>query len=665
MLLRSVNYTHTQLPGTPLYYQSECTWISNVSTFEPGSYSFYVAIYPMNASETYGIHIVQPSVLNLTLPNAKLSNDCINGPNISDGYIKPGASMYCYCYLSDIGYPAGQVVWSDNSFNDVGIKVNTTATEILISTASDTQEFFCSALTSLKNGIRKIMYSVFYAKGPSKCEILPEQTIWNQCNNNIIIINTTCEVEKFNVIPAVKTSFFVNSVLVSNITENQLTSNKYMSSVSIGVIAAGNLSLACQVQNSIFTDQTAVCYQQVHIRVPPTIAPILQIDNFENVAAVQENKLYNISCIVNGGIPAVSNISVFCGDSILPTQNGNIFTANIKFTRNMTGYYCTCTAQHVTGCYYNNTSKILLNVLYLSTVINFKTQNSVSNFDNGSLTTLICEADGNPTPTIKIIKGNNILYQNNNGYFLIANKTFVCSDTGKYYCHADNQGLQEKPTETLFIYVNCPLQFVDTHETQLNLTQIFGETLHSIVNIYGYPEPSNFQLIKFHNGLKVDEEIKLKMNNDYLFISDDNKTFVKYSYIQLPVYAVEIVIRNLTALDFTNYSLVIIQDRLHNLDHRFYIKEVIKTSSEIEPSRPSIAAIIGGTVSGIFLIVIIVVTIIIIKKYVTTILDEHKYETPKIDFGNSGNATLNSNDNIKTISSDNRETKLSSSTAYC
>ncbi|KAK0069109.1 hypothetical protein Bpfe_001291, partial [Biomphalaria pfeifferi] len=68
-------------------------------------------------------------------------------------------------------------------------------------------------------------------------------------------------------------------------------------------------------------------------------------------------------CTAPGGIPPVSNITVLCGNITASTQSGNIFTSHVKFTRTMTGQNCTCTAQHITGCYENNTSTLQTNVL--------------------------------------------------------------------------------------------------------------------------------------------------------------------------------------------------------------------------------------------------------------------------------------------------------------
>ncbi|KAH9489472.1 hypothetical protein Btru_037746 [Bulinus truncatus] len=116
-----------------------------------------------------------------------------------------------------------------------------------------------------------------------------------------------------------------------------------------------------------------------HLVIPVTIG--------EDKLLVQENKIYRVECNVPDGVPPVSNGKLSCGNITESTQPGNNLTLPVMFTRNMNGQNCTCTAQHVSRRYMNNTSVEQLNVTYQSNVKIFTLENSPSVVENlGTLT---------------------------------------------------------------------------------------------------------------------------------------------------------------------------------------------------------------------------------------------------------------------------------------
>ncbi|XP_012946116.1 uncharacterized protein LOC101847168 [Aplysia californica] len=122
----------------------------------------------------------------------------------------------------------------------------------------------------------------------------------------------------------------------------------------------------CMAVNSVFGDMRGESPPvQVYVREPPKVAPKLTIsgkdfsgataDNTVDVVDGEEN---SVVCQVDGGFPEVSpsDIYVQC-DGVKVTDGKVVFTLD----RNAT--YCTCRAQHPSGCYHLSTEVLVIAIL--------------------------------------------------------------------------------------------------------------------------------------------------------------------------------------------------------------------------------------------------------------------------------------------------------------
>ncbi|KAK6963974.1 cell adhesion molecule 4 [Biomphalaria glabrata] len=550
----NIYYSHVHYLDTVDYYQSNCTWTSALQNFQAGNYTIDVSFYPNVTNDTRFATNMSMS-FKFTVPNLYLSKYCFNGSNIVNGYVRPGATAECICYLDSTGYPPAFLQWSNSSNIDLGNHLNNTAITLPIEPNNNLVTYSCSRVTQLQNGNGSTFYTVHYARGPTNCSVELKDvrtTIWKICKTMPIKLTISCQVDRDDAIPGIKARIFINSYY-SDIFYSQFVNQVYRVENEINITNAGNYYIGCQVQNIIFSDVNATCsYSSIlQVMAPPVTAPEIQIrsDTIECVNAL-ENKLYTIECRALGGIPSVSSITVSCGNIEELTQFGNIFTSPVIFTRNMTGQNCTCTAQHI-GCYENNISTLQTNVLYKSSVTHFIVSSPV--IDNGKSAQIHCEADGNPAPNITLLKGGEIIAQTNSGYSLIFNKLITCKDAGNYVCQVNNGIDFNKEFNQITLLVRCPLQF-NTDEKFKNFSFSQGETFLYNFTVYGYPEPDKFIVFKTKQDLNNVEVTKSSMESPYVTI--------------------KLRILSITSKDFDAYILVIYQNETQSLIFAFTIKEV-------------------------------------------------------------------------------------------
>lgn len=96
---------------------------------------------------------------------------------------------------------------------------------------------------------------------------------------------------------------------------------------------------------------------------PKIVIKQTNIDSILNNLNSNESETYIVHCEVEGGHPAISNITLKCG----PYLNESINTTTAMLALNASTYLidmiCSCNASHISTCYYNNTAVILLSDL--------------------------------------------------------------------------------------------------------------------------------------------------------------------------------------------------------------------------------------------------------------------------------------------------------------
>ncbi|KAK0069163.1 hypothetical protein Bpfe_001345, partial [Biomphalaria pfeifferi] len=285
--------------------------------------------------------------------------------------------------------------------------------------------------------------------------------------------------------------------------------------IEVNVTEAGDYFIGCQVQNVYFPDVSVECsYTPLQVMAPPILSPIIQIQSTDHDTVI-ENKVYNLECSAYGGKPNAFNFTISCGNIDL-TQYGNILKSAVTFTRNMTGQNCTCTAQHITGCYENNTSTLKLNILYTAAIVYFNVTSSV--IEKGNYAQLYCKAD----------------------------------DGGNYICQANNGVDLNIYNKQVILFVRCPLQFSsDNNLKSFSLQE--GNTFFYNFTIYGYPDPDKFTISKFNQG--------------------KNNVEVTMFSLETPFLSIELKIARLTHTDFDNYTLFIFQNGSQPLLFKFMISK--------------------------------------------------------------------------------------------
>ncbi|KAK0069173.1 hypothetical protein Bpfe_001355, partial [Biomphalaria pfeifferi] len=590
-----VSYQHFQYSNTVDYYQSNCTWTSSLNNFQIGNNTLDVSFYPNITNDTNFATNLMLS-FQFSLPNILLSNECFNSSNIVHGYIKPGVTAVCVCYIDNIGYPPASLKWTNSSNLNLGTFLNNSATSLTIEPFSSKETYNCTLSTNLFNGGLSIPYKINYAEGPTSCSIElknTSQAIWKICKNTFIIWTIICQVNQTDAIPGIKAKIGVNKQY-SILLDSQNFANFYQVRNEINVTEAGDYSIGCQVQNLYFPDVKVECsYTPLQVMAPPILSPIIQIQSTDHDTVI-ENKVYNLECSAYGGKPNVFNFTLSCGNIEL-TQHGNILKSAVTFTRNMTGQNCTCTAQHITGCYENNTSTLKLNILYTAAIVYLNVTSSV--IEKGNYAQLYCKADGNPEPNISIVKDNEIIAQNSSGYILFLNKSMSCKDGGNYICQANNGIDLNIYKKQVILFVRCPLQFSSDNNLK-NFSLQEGNTFFYNFTIYGYPDPDKFTISKFNQG--------------------KNNVEVTMSSLETPFLSIELKIARLTHTDFDNYTLFLFQNGSQPLLFKFSI-------SEADEEKGFSAVAIGVGISTGCLIIFCVILFTYIYRNGKCIVQEKSY----------------------------------------
>ncbi|KAI8779649.1 deleted in malignant brain tumors 1 protein, partial [Biomphalaria glabrata] len=443
--------------------------------------------------------------------------------------------------------------------------------------------------------------------GPNMCSVELKdltESIWHMCSQEYIHLTVICKVDLVNCVPGFKAIISINSIYL-NVLDGHNVSDTSQVNQDINITEVGTYSIGCQAQNVKFNDTKISCSYLLQIFGPPLTPPVIQIASTSTYTeeGIQENKVYTVQCKTFGGVPLVNNITVSCGN-IESTQSGNIFTSPILFTRFMTGQNCTCTAQHITGCYENNTSTLQLNILYKSAVIEFNVTSNI--IENGKSVQFYCEADGNPTPKMFIVKENETIAQNSSGYYLYYNKSMSCRDAGYYFCQTNNGiDVNSEETKQVTVFVRCPLQFT-SNEILKNFSLQQGMLFSYKFTVYGYPEPDKITIFKSNQV--------------------SNNIIVTNSSLEPPYVTVELKIFRLSLADFGFYTLLIFQNGLLNLSLNFIINEELEANKETDIN---VGAVVGGCIAACSVVILVVVVVVVNRKYEITCKKKVSNKEPK------------------------------------
>lgn len=115
-----------------------------------------------------------------------------------------------------------------------------------------------------------------------------------------------------------------------------------------------NITCSARIRQYRFRHLRSVSELQVYVAEASSHHPVLSINGKEfsgdaNTMTVVEGEVYHLTCRVDGGFPDTTNTSVTCAGVTLTNDT-------FVFSRAMSHDQCTCSGEHVSGCYSLETS---------------------------------------------------------------------------------------------------------------------------------------------------------------------------------------------------------------------------------------------------------------------------------------------------------------------
>ncbi|XP_055865540.1 uncharacterized protein LOC106074315 isoform X8 [Biomphalaria glabrata] len=411
---------------------------------------------------------------------------------------------------------------------------------------------------------------------------------------------------------------------------NPITDKSVLSSLSILCVAGVNkrplskLTISCLNVTVTSKTSTVKIYKDITQDTKGTDCSCLAEYKDACNGETQSNVHFELKCtqpmlIINNGHPIIpgasgsripvvcdgiedtnteSNITLTCLGST-QTSVGTTISIEKDVTQKDNGALCSCTIDSL-YCSQKRTVQSAVNVSYFSgidrfTVQGFETPQEVK--ENEQLT-FICITQCNPKPNIMLKTKNDEVAELRNGDRITFTETtsgiweyrlevaaVSCADTGNYTCYAENLITATHLTKTSEIIVRCPFKVANEEVVQRKFIGYLDKTAVVSVNVYGYPLPKNFQLLRGSN-----ESV------------DQNQFSFTYTEIAKPNILVNLKIYNLREDNFTTYTMII-NNAEGQLQYQFSIIKDPTTSSNGD-SDTMITAVSVVIVLAVLIIVI-------------------------------------------------------------
>ncbi|GFR98882.1 hemicentin-2 [Elysia marginata] len=472
----TVAYSHTETGESPVYYRSQCSVSLSVEELGEGTSNFRVWISP-NVT-IYSTYI--PNMGTVTLWFPEVSYNCTN--ELIPGHIL-GKSTRCICFTTSEGYPRGTAQWyREHGTYPVGI--NGTL-DLSYDFSNPEQTFSCDAVSPLgRNTGARLMEPTFVFFNSSSFEVEYTVLTANACDNNTTDNNNNNNNNSFNVndAPLVEVRCRVSKEHVSSVpgyrihwAHQQTFSAQAFRNMSENgdfyeVVAyfkfdvtEGENIVRCTIQpDPLITQESRDVL--VDYTVPPPAPPQIALNGQtyqgvtpSNIVALPEGYAGDITCRVEEGYPAAHTTQLKCGQ-LSSTGAGN--TASLRFTdnpimRDMGEIVCMCTAQHLSGCYNNNTTNLNLDITYPPDVL-FTQDKNQTTFNKGDSLELACSAQGNPDPTSVTLtreRTSEVLATVQASELTHSLGPLDCLDSGVYVCSGQNT--RGTTTQEISIGVRC------------------------------------------------------------------------------------------------------------------------------------------------------------------------------------------------------------------
>uniref|UniRef100_A0A0B7AR22 Ig-like domain-containing protein n=1 Tax=Arion vulgaris TaxID=1028688 RepID=A0A0B7AR22_9EUPU len=362
-----VHTTHSPSTQNPQNFRIQCSWVALLSGLSPTLFQVHVEVYPhlqkwVEAASTSS-DLTPPTLLSF--PTVDLADNCPSGPSVKDGYISAGTQASCKCVVTATGYPPGRAQWYTAYGAKVGTNENDGSASLSVTDSSTDTRYTCQPLTVLSYPEpQKLFFNPIFAVGPTNL-IIDISDKFPLCPSNNSTLRITCRVPQDKVVPQPIFTITINNKAEVVNQRGQLGGefNSYFLSHPYRPVEGGVLNIHCKATNQIFKDKFFDFERSLPIEGPPNSPPVFKTSDNQpatgsNIAYVTDGSTAHLKCVVNGGYPDVTSVTIICGNN-RSTMNGLQATISVTIPSGSTKLLCHCSASHVTGCY-NKQSEIVL-----------------------------------------------------------------------------------------------------------------------------------------------------------------------------------------------------------------------------------------------------------------------------------------------------------------
>ncbi|XP_011293010.2 irregular chiasm C-roughest protein [Musca domestica] len=331
-----------------------------------------------------------------------------------------------------------------------------------------------------------------------------------------------------------------------------------------------NTTFTCQAQNT--ADRT---YRSAKIRIDVKYAPKVTVNVIGGAVGngrILEHSQVRLECKSEANPSDVRYKWYINDEPISGGQKTEMIIRNV--TRKFHDAIVKCEVQNSIG---KSEDSETLDISYGPT---FKEKPRSIESDIGSVVTLNCEVDGNPTPDIVWIQHpiDRVVGSSSNLTFSVTNET-----AGRYYCKANVPGYPEISADAYVYLKGSPT--ISSARTQYGL---MGDTAR--IECFATSVPRARHVSWTFNG----HEISSEMGHDYSILVDAVPGGVKST----------LIIRDSQSYHYGKYNCTVVND---------YGNDVAEINLQAQKSVPLLMTIVGG-ISAVALLMIITILVIVYFK---------------------------------------------------
>ncbi|KAI8128117.1 Irregular chiasm C-roughest protein [Lucilia cuprina] len=331
-----------------------------------------------------------------------------------------------------------------------------------------------------------------------------------------------------------------------------------------------NTTFTCQAQNT--ADRT---YRSVKIKLEVKYAPKVRVNVIGGAVGngrILEHSQVRLECKADANPSDVRYKWYINDEPISGGQKTEMVIRNV--TRKFHDAIVKCEVQNSIG---KSEDSETLDISYGPT---FKEKPRSMEADIGSLVTLNCEVDGNPTPDIVWIQHpiDRVVGSSPNLTFSVSNET-----AGRYYCKANVPGYAEISADAYVYLKGSPT--ISSARTQYGL---IGDTAR--IECFATSVPRARHVSWTFNG----HEISSELGHDYSVLVDAVPGGVKST----------LIIRDSQSYHYGKYNCTVVND---------YGNDVAEINLQAQKSVPLLMTIVGG-ISAVALLMIITILVVVYFK---------------------------------------------------